>query len=83
MFPQTYVKRWKLKKTQISINVVQQNSNLADLFKVAVSRDFLALFVSLTQPIWAPDTQVKIVSLKNSFSRIFEFLVRKIRLPAG
>ena len=83
MFPQTYVKRWKLKKTQKSVNVVQQNSNLADLFKVAVSRDCLALIVSLTQPIWAPVTQVKIVSLKNLFSRIFEFLVRKIRLPAG
>ena len=36
--------------------------------KVAVSRDFLAFFILLIQPIWAPDKQFKMVSLKNSFS---------------
>ena len=37
-------------------------------FKKAVSRDFLAFF-SLIQPIWVPDKQSKMVSLKNSFLR--------------
>ena len=37
-------------------------------FKVAVSQDFLAIFILIIQPIWAPDKQVKIVSLKNLFS---------------
>ena len=39
------------------------------LLKEAVSRDFLAFFFSLIQPIWVPDKQSKMVSLKNSFSR--------------
>ena len=37
---------------------------LSDLLKEAVSRDFLAFFFSLIQPIWAPDKHSKMVSLK-------------------
>ena len=32
-----------------------------------MSRDFLAFFISLLQPIYAPDKQVKMVALKISF----------------
>ena len=47
------------------------SSSWSLLFKVAVSRDLLAFFISLIQPTWASDQQVKTVpvSLKNSFSR--------------
>ena len=38
------------------------------LFKEAVSRDFLAFF-SFIEPIWVPDKQCEMVSLKNSFSQ--------------
>ena len=35
------------------------------------SRDCLAFFILFIQSIWAPDKQVKFVSLKHSFSRRF------------
>ena len=35
-----------------------------DIFKEAVSRDFLAFF-SFIEPIWVPDKQCEMVSLKN------------------
>ena len=38
-------------------------------FKVAVSRDIFAFFISLFQPIWAPNKHAKTGFLKNSFSR--------------
>ena len=36
---------------------------------MAVLRDFLPFFILLIQPIWAPDKQVKIVSLQHSLLR--------------
>ena len=39
------------------------------LLKGAVSRDFLAFF-SWIEPMWAPDKQIKMFSLKNSFSQM-------------
>ena len=38
-------------------------------FKVAVSRDIFAFFISLFQPIWAQNKHAKTGFLKNSFSR--------------
>ena len=39
--------------------------------KVAVSRDFFAFFISWFKPILAPNKQVKMFSLKNSFPLIY------------
>ena len=42
-------------------------------FKVAVSQHKICwhFFISWIKPIWSPDTQVKMVSLQSSFSRIY------------
>ena len=37
------------------------------LLKEALAREFLTFFSSLIQPIWVPDKQSKMVSLKNNF----------------
>ena len=43
-------------------------------FKVTVSQDFLAIFISWIIPIWGPDKRAKIVFLKKFvFAKIFEF----------
>ena len=50
-------------------------SKALDPFKVAVLRDFLEFFISLIEPIWGLDKQVKMVSLKNSLLRIYSNLL--------
>ena len=50
-------------------------------FKVAVSWDFLASFISLIQPIWAPDKQVKLVSLKKNFHGHIQIFSSKNSTP--
>ena len=47
-------------------------------FKVSVSRDCLAFFYFINPTLWAPDKQVKMVSLKNSFSRIYSNFFDKV-----
>ena len=50
-------------------------SKALDPFKVAVLRDILEFFISLIEPIWGLDKQVKMVSLKNSLLRIYSNLL--------
>ena len=53
-----------------------KTSSSLRVLKEAVSRDFLPLFFSRIETIWAPDKQAKTVLLKNFvFVKIFAFKV--------
>ena len=58
-------KRFYIEKLFRYLFLQEQRRNKAGHIKVTVSRDFMHFFSSLIQPIWAPDSQFKMVSLKN------------------
>ena len=61
-------------KNMFLIQLQAGQDGICERFKEAVSRDFRTLFFLLIEPIWAPDKQVKMVFLENSFSRRFSNL---------